>query len=248
MSFISEEAMSSGNVLEIAKDLVLKVGWWLTQGKRDPQVVADWLQPLINEEDPRHFLNRPAQASVDITSEGDWVAEWGQFYREVFGLQVDLSQVEIKDDPGGFGWIVIVVKELTLNRAWAKCRDRFPCSSYYGDDLSVRIDVGKSVAESYSRRFLNRVEADEENQNLSANVLKEQGVQEITLLERLLLELWYHWKTGGGHLDLLTVTLCSGSRDRYGSVPRANWDGNRLYVSCYHPSRSRSYLRTRSAV
>jgi len=68
--------------------------------------------------------------------------------------------------------------------------------------------------------------------------------------KRLLLELFYHWKTGK-HLDILNWTLCSGSRYSVGGVPIVGWHGgyDRLSVGwCNAGSRDDEELRSRQAV
>ncbi len=241
--------MSSGdNVFERLFKLWASISKMVLDGTRKASEVAKYLTRIVDEPNFVAILDRPLSASVDTTS-ADWRQEWERFYYEVFGLKVDLSQVEIKDDPGGLGWVVMMAQGLTLNQAYAKCRDRFPCSSVYGDDLDKAVPKNERTAETaYSKRLRNRVEADEENKNLSANTLSKQNMEGNTLLERLLLELWYHWRTGGGHLDLLNWTLCSGSRNRDGSVPYVGWCECRFQVRGCHPGYAFGSIRTRSAV
>ncbi len=244
--------MSNGekNVYERLFKLLAKICMMIVDGVRKAEEVAEWLQVILKNENFYSLLTTPRQASVntDVPVDG-WATEWQRFYSEVFGLQVDLSKVQISDDPGGFGWVVMVTKGLTLNRVYAKCRDLFPCSSYYGDDLDTKVPKNDRVAQdNYARRFRNRVEADEENKNTSANQLTKQAGDNITLLERLLLELWYHWKTGGGHLDLLNWTMCAGSRYRGSDVPCVRWHGNKFQVFYVRPAHASGYLRSRSAV
>lgn len=70
---------------------------------------------------------------------------WGRFDLEVFGLTVDLSGVSVSPYQSGFGWVVYVLKYLTINvQLYAKCSDLFPCSSDYGDDLDFEIFNGSS--------------------------------------------------------------------------------------------------------
>jgi len=101
---------------------------------------------------------------------------------------------------------------------------------------------------AYAKRFRNRVEADEENKNLSADAIAKQKTKDITLLERLMLELWYHWKTGGGHLDLVNVTLCAGSRRSDGKVPGVCWNNSGLDVGYCAPDLANDRIRFRSVI
>jgi hypothetical protein len=69
----------------------------------------------------------------------------------------------------------------------------------------------------------------------------------ITLMEHLVLEL-KHFEETGNHLDVDRITLCSGSRNSDGDVPRVDWFGDRLRVSWYGASGSSDSLRSRSVV
>jgi hypothetical protein len=184
----------------------------------------------------------------EIASTTCWRVEWTRFYQEVFGLNVDLSGVAISEEKPGFGWVVIVANELTLNQVWAKCKEKFPSCSYLGDDLGEVVPVNdRTTGVAYAKRFRDRVEADAELANLSANQLKKKRIQSITLPERLLLELWYLWKTGK-HLDIKNITLCAGSRYSDGVVPCVSWGGDELRVVYCDADSWGGYLRARAAV
>lgn len=119
-------------------------------------------------------------------------------------------------------------------------RDRFPCSSDYGDDLDRMItdeDRDPEKLGTYARRFRNRIEADEELKERSGNDLR----------EAMLLELFYEWRTGGQHLNLKFWNLCAGSRDSNGDVPSVGWCGGEFRVRCYDPYYSYGNLRARAA-
>lgn len=227
---------------------------WIIRKFPEGRMPAENAQYLIEhpEELPEMLLGMVSnQTNTTIPStiiQVDWKVNWQKFYFEVFDLTVDFSGVKLADDPGGFGWEVVVTKGLTLNKVWAKCCKRFNCYSYLGDDLDQTVPKNdRQATKNYAKRFRDRVEADEENKNLSANTLIKRKVQGITLLERLLLELWYHWTTGK-HLDIQCVTLCTDSRDQRGGVPAVDWSGYGLWVDGYNPDDSGDNLRTRSAV
>jgi len=181
-----------------------------------------------------------------------WRAEWTKFYKKVFNLDVNLSAVAIPDEREGFGWFVIALKDLTLNSVYAKGAKKYPSWKFYNDlDKSVPVNERDPNRDgTYAIRLRDRVEADEEFKNLSANRIAETKIppQNITLLERLLLELWYFWKTGGQHLDVQSITLCVASRFRDGGVPRVDWDGSKLNVYCCSPDEDDAFLRSREAV
>lgn len=206
---------------------------------------------LLDKGFTREMLEEALTSFVPASNDGLAASahEWTEFYRKVFGFKANLSGVAIPPEEPGFGWVVMVPKGLTLNLVWAKCKELFPTYSYLGDDLDKAVTKNDRTSQTaYAKRFRDRVEADEELKNLSANQIAEKKIQGITLLERLLLELWYFFQTGGGHLDLQNITLCAGSRNFDGLVPYVLWDGDGLGVYYYYPGSGRDALRARAAV
>lgn len=124
-----------------------------------------------------------------------------------------------------------------------ECKKLFPM--YLWIDLE---NVTSERKGDYTVYFKNVQEADEENQNLSANDCKEKGIKGITLEERLLLEIVYFKKTGN-HLDVDNLTICSGSRAADGGVPSVYWRSGRreVDVGWTDSSGSGSRWRSRSA-
>ncbi len=184
-----------------------------------------------------------------LADPGDILTDWLKFYQEVFNETPDFSKCSISADPGGYDWVIPFAKGLTANRIWQECKARFTCWAYCGDDLDRAIPTHERTAdkESYTIRVRDRVEADKELKNLSANQIRGMKLGTMTLPERLLLELWYFWKTGK-HLDIQNYTLCSGSRNSAGRVPSVHWDYDELHVYWNSPDHSLDDLRARSAV
>lgn len=182
-----------------------------------------------------------------------WREEWTRFYMEVFSLAVDLSGVTLPAEAEELAWLVALAKELgdkPMNRAMDACRKLFKVNQYANDlDAAVPTNDRDLANGSYVIRIRARVEADEELKNLSANQIAELKLVTMTLLERIILELFYFWKTGGKHMDIQNITLCSGSRYSDGDVPRCRLlgDGD-FYVLCYRPGYSNDDLRARVAV
>ena len=206
------------------------------KGNLDPGVVSRRLQDILEGR----------------ISEANPIGDWTRFYREVLGIEADLANVAIPADPGGFGWPVIVLGDMnmTMSRAWQECKARFTCWSSWGynpnwDEVVPRND--RTSEQTYAVSFRDCVEADEELKSLSANQLAERRVKGITLLERMLLELWYHWKTGK-HLDQNNWTLCSGSRSADGDVPNACWYDSTFKVHWSCPDSRSGHLCSREAV
>ena len=199
--------------------------------------------------------------------------EYVRFYHEVFGLKVDLASVELPPETKGFGWTVAIAKELgdkPLNTALAACEKLFPTGHYINegnDDPDVEnifFNERSSKEGSYAIRVRNRIQADKENANLSADDIESRGIPTMTLLERVVLELFYFWKTGK-HLDTRRIsTLCSGSRKvwtqrRYGwslsSTPQCVWAnpmglGGKEFIilACFCTSFTNDSLHARTVI
>lgn len=180
----------------------------------------------------------------------DIKSEWAEFYRKHFRLSVDFSDVVVPVDPSGFDRIIFIPKGLKMNRVVKVLKKKFNVSLYVDDlDGDVRENI-RSADKSYAIRLRDRVEADEELKNLSANQLKERGDNIITLLERLVYELKYWDETGGDHLDLSNWTLCAGSRYSDGLVPCVHWftASVKLHVYWCNPDNANDCLRGRVVV
>ncbi len=101
----------------------------------------------------------------------------------------------------------------------------------------------------YAVRVRDRVEADEELKNLSAEDIKAQKINTETLEERFMHEIKFFRETEK-HLDVKNVTLCAASRWDDGGVPGVRWseyDG-KMSVYRYGPAYADDFLRARRAV
>lgn len=175
------------------------------------------------------------------------LADWETFYREEFGITIDLSELIIPSKQEGFNRLVVVAKGgITPNRLFEACKSCFP-SWRYRDDLNVITST--TLQETYAVWFRDRVEADEEMKNKSANDIAAERITGITLEERLLMELKC-FKETGQHLDLENITLCTGSRYPDGCVPSVYWYGmdGRMSVYWCRPVDRDDGLRVRVAV
>ncbi len=171
--------------------------------------------------------------------------EWERFYLEVWGTKVDFSQLDLPAKAEGFNWLIIMLEGLTPNKLFDKCKESF-VSWRYTEDLNTIKSV-RTADKTYAVWVRDRIEADEENKNKSANDCEKEGLKGSTLEERLLLELFYHWRTCK-HLDINNVTLCSGSCYSDGDVPRVGFRGGGVRVYCFSPGGSGGGLRARSVV
>jgi len=175
---------------------------------------------------------------------------WQRIYKKYFNRKVDFSQLTIPAayDPKKH-FCVIVVKGMKMNEVVKGLRKHFTVSLYF-EDLDGDVTDNDRVADKdYAILFHKNVEADEEYKNTSANTLKEQNHQGITLLERLLLEAYY-FETTKKHLDIKNWNLCSGSRYSDGRVPGVYWRSvnSELHVDWNLSSSASDNLRSRVVV
>lgn len=242
-----------GQLFELKRQLRQPGGY-----PHDPALLKDGLQTLI--EGRFAALSPPTkedEGALKIIKPGNsWLKERTKFYDDVLGLKVDLSKVVLPPTRKGFGWDVVMARELgdkPTNTAMDACRKLFKGKvGQFADDLDAAVpshERDPRVIGSYAIRVRNRVEADEENEGLSAIVIAKRKIITMTLPERVVLGLFYYWKTGK-HLDIQNWTLCSGSRDSDGCVPDCHLRGVFGYfeVDYYHPADSSDSLRARSAV
>lgn len=187
------------------------------------------------------------QQLADTTGQTE-IGRWQKFYEKVFGEDVDFSNVSIPKKPGENWWLIILAKGMTLEKLFQKCREKFGVWKWTEDNLDKIVISDRTSKDGHYAIWVRaNIEADEEFKNLSANQLKKQSHKGITLEERLVLELFYFWKTKK-HLDIQNWTLCSGSRCADGRVPNVHWDGDKMRVSRYDSDDVRDYLRARQAV
>ena len=182
---------------------------------------------------------------------GQMIADHQIFYHKFFGMDVDFSSVRIPEKRVGFDRLIIVAQGLTPNKVYEVCRQNFKCWRYT-DDLD------KSTAGLHERDPMNghyaiwvrdRIEADGELKNKSANQIKAEGLTTETLTERLIHELKFFDETGQ-HLNIDNITLCSGSRGSGGGVPGVSWGGvgHVVGVGWCGPRDAGGFLRARAVV
>lgn len=128
-----------------------------------------------------------------------------------------------------------------------KCKDQFSVYSWY--DMNQLDKDFPAPTTQTTRKFKRNIEADEELKDKSADDLEKEGIQGITLRERLLMELQYFAETSK-HLDIDNVTLCTGSRHSDGSVPSVGWraDDQWLCVFWDEPAYRAPNLRSRACI
>ncbi len=174
------------------------------------------------------------------------IQDWQDFYRDVFQMEVNFFKIKIPEKQEGFEKLLIMAPGLDAQKIFDKCGEFFATSDA---DLSTVRDLERATDSAYAVWIRDRVEADEENKNLSADEIEEMGMATQALREHLLQELEYFKKTGA-HLDRQKVTLCAGSRNGADFVPIVFWhtDNGNLSVVWYCSDDAVDFLRARQVV
>lgn len=174
--------------------------------------------------------------------------DWPRAYR-----LLGITRSDMRFDPPRRGLFdVYVLRGVTLNRVIYALRSLGTHVQTYAEDLGkVVIRHDRDTVEGpYKITFRANAEADADVANHSAlDLSKAKSVYPITLFERLLLELAYFLGTGE-HLDRASVTLCAGSRDVKGRVPRVSFipDCHVLKIDLSSPEDRHASLRARLAI
>ena len=132
----------------------------------------------------------------------------GEFSRFLETKKAKKASVLIKT--GGFG----------------ACKEKFHCHQpkdmRFLDDEFIK-NVHDPRVSAYTAWYRDCIEADDDIQEIPVNASAERNITGITLFNRLMLEYEYSARTRGGHLDMVKSTMCTGSHNKNGLVPRVYW-------------------------
>lgn len=188
---------------------------------------------------------RPSVPDIKLFKE-----EMAEFYGQEYGI-TKLPKISLPPVRDGFCWGLIMVSGITIEQDLADCAKKFKVSRWTNDDLDrlVVFNERSALKKAYAVWFRDRIEADQEQANQSANSLKAACIKSITLAERIRLERWFFWKTGK-HLDISNWTRCSGSQCSDGGVPIVRWHAHYdvLSVDWYFADDPHVLIRTRETV
>ncbi len=190
------------------------------------------------------FIKRRSKMPIEIDEQ---LKLWQEFYELYFGLEdVKTIDPERPNPSVRFKQLVVVAKGITLNDVLKAMRTKMKVWSYT-EDLNSAVPTNERSADKghYAIYVRDTIEADEELRNTSVNEIAKKKTATMTLLERMLLELFiFHWT--GEHLDVKNVTLCAGSRDSDGDVPGVDWCDNEVRISWCRTDDSGDDLRARA--
>lgn len=179
-------------------------------------------------------------------------SQWEKFYKEVFGIKADFSQLSVPEADGVYSWLVINHPNVTLTDLHSGGKKPQPSWKHASKELDDIIDwkFGRDAIaqkQQYVVRFRANHEADEDMKNSSAKTIDAESINTITLKERLLLGRFLFWSEGI-ILDKNVITLCSGSRFTDGRVPFVRWHDDEVSVHWCIPDSANGGLRARRAV
>ncbi|MGA2935985.1 MAG: hypothetical protein ABSF52_02645 [Syntrophobacteraceae bacterium] len=181
----------------------------------------------------------------------DYLIWWQNFYREE-GIEIDFRTFEIPEKPYGDWWLILVAHGMTYNKVIQALRKKLE-AWLYTKDLDAAINPNKeqrrAIYKPYAIWVQAKPEADLKLTNKSASDFGD--MPGVTLLERLLLEVFYYcFVATGKHLDLQNITLCLGSRYNDGNVPGVNFcsSGDEVDIGDYRPEGRHENVHSRQVV
>ncbi len=235
-----QNSLTASEIFELGATLMQVMPRNLDSGK----VRADLKNKSALGRDLGKFFRDRYAAQATFADASAWI----DFYRRIFGEEVDLTGVSVPPKPEGAYRPIVIAPGITNNYAFAACKKCFDAWRWTDDFNGVR-DIVKRPSGPYVVWVKDLVEADPDLAKVSAEEIEKRGLNTLTLLERLVLELKYFDETKK-HLDIDNWTLCAGSRYTDGHVPHVYWHPSprKLYVHWCYVDNAYSALRARAAV
>lgn len=183
---------------------------------------------------------------------GTEVERWQKYYRDQFGINAELGELEIPAPPSHPARFRAMHAEVSnrCNRIMEVCRKHYAKYWQFNDDLDSAISRHDRSG-TYSFWVADSREAEFGNVdgiNLSSQQVWDRGLITTTLPERLI-DGDVYFLERKEHLDQEKITLCAGSRavrGRVSGVCLNPSDGN-VHVNCWYPTNADSALRFRLA-
>jgi hypothetical protein len=189
---------------------------------------------VVSGEFSRFLETKKAKkASVLIKTGGlnsyfeEQVDYWREFWKRLGIREPDFSG--ISPFIGHVGYYPLLVpknNKLTAQWSFGACKEKFHCHQpkdmRFLDDEFIK-NVHDPRVSAYTAWYRDCIEADDDSQEMPVNASAERNITGITLFNRLMLEYEYSARTRGGHLDMVKSTMCTGSHNKNGLVPRVYW-------------------------
>lgn len=182
--------------------------------------------------------------------------DWQDFYQTEFGLDLSKTRIKIPEKKEGFNRLLAIAPGMTANKAYEACEKRFACKKMSGmpQNLdSVFYNQRDYRNGAYAIWVRDSQEADYElGTEVTADEMDNrhlfEGLDTETLTERLIHELKY-WSETGDHLDIDSITLCSGTKMSDSDVPRVEFNIDKVMEVDYCSSRGSHYdVRPRQVI
>lgn len=173
--------------------------------------------------------------------------DWQAFFKKYLEISLDLSNLKIPPKQESFDRLIIIPEGITPNKIYEAYVKNFSCWKWTNDLNNAVAHNDREPTKTYAVWVRDTQEADEENENISADRAKERKIQGITLIERLIFGLKY-WDETKTHLDVKNLTICSGSRSSDGSVPSVNCCDGEVNVNWCYSQFAGSDWRVRTVV
>jgi hypothetical protein len=142
--------------------------------------------------------------------------QWQSFYREIFGIRINIANLEIPSTNDAFNRLLVISPKLSLDSIWRKSAKFFPCEefTFAGGSLDAYFPVNEYRPEKdYAAWVVDSPEPERPAASLGEIVLRRTlGANYITLREHLIFRLRYFTETHR-HLDILCPTTCIGTTD-----------------------------------
>ena len=181
-----------------------------------------------NSRTPMYHLRCVKSEPIPVKcSDPDDLNQWQRFYKEVFGLNLDLSQVQIPDNsqsnlkflqfmPQGLTYRQLHEKEKELYKTYYDSNPNWP------DYINLNLEERKTT-QSYAIWHSGAHEAEATYAGRSADWIAQNKIKTMTRMEKGIFGLYVYWKCRY-KVDLPQETYCTGSRIYTESVPSAGWD------------------------
>ena len=195
----------------------------------------------------RHFKEKTIEHRLEKMVGS--VIIWEKFYKKVFGIKYDFSDIKIPKKKKGFNRLVIMAEGITIQQLYDKCNELFPCIKWTNKILDQIIASERTSKNgSYAILIRDEIEADDNLKNICAEGLEKENILGITIEEMLIYHLKYFEETGE-HLDIKDITLCTGSRcSNNDDIIGISWWSGKLVIDWYEKCSSSEGLCCREIV
>lgn len=166
----------------------------------------------------------------------DLITGYKYLYKHDFGNESDFSNVVIPKHRDDYDRLIIIPQGLTAQKVFDICSNKFTCDKWDDDkSLDKVYSSGRNASrKSYAIWVRDSEVCPEKYENISVDDMRKEGLDDITLTERLVHE-YIYWKLTGTNLVTEHSVICGGSYAKDGDQPYVfrNLHDQRLCVYQY---------------